>query len=61
MKFIKIYIGSLIISFGALLVIGVIIMAMGLTLPELVAGHLPETWLLVALFLYPLAMKIVKV
>lgn len=61
MKFIKTYIGALIISFGLLFVIGSALMAMGIGLPSLLAGRLLETWLLLALILYPFARKIVRV
>lgn len=61
MKFVKTYIGCLIISFGILLVVAAILMAAGIKLPEVVAGYLLETWLLMALIIYPLARKIIRV
>lgn len=61
MRFIKTYIGSLIISVGLILVVGMAVGAMGLEFPRLISDHLLETWLLVALVLYPLARKIIRV
>ena len=61
MRFIKAYIGSLIISFGVLFVVGAALMAMGIGLPDIVANHMLETWLITALILWPLAMRIVRV
>ena len=61
MKFLKTYIGCLIISFGIFFVIGVILMAAGIKLPEVVSSYLLEIWLLIALIIYPFARKIIRV
>jgi len=59
--FIKKYIGCLIISFGILLLIGSVLMAAGIKLPEGVAGYMLEAWLVLALLIYPFARKFIRV
>ena len=61
MRFLKTYIGSLIISVGVLFVIGIVFRAAGLKLPEIVTSHLLETWLVTAIIVYPFARKVVRV
>ena len=61
MRFLKTYIGSLIISVGVLFVIGIVFRAAGFKLPEIVTSHLLETWLVMAIAIYPIARKIVRV
>lgn len=36
-------------------------MSVGIKLPDLVAGYLLETWLVMALVIYPFAKKIIRV
>ena len=60
MKFVKYMIGSLIISFGFLLVLVVLVRAMGIEAPEDVMLYLGIAWLVLAILAFPLAMRIVR-
>ncbi len=57
---IRYIIGSLIISFGILLVISIILMALEITLPENGIEYLGIAWLILAVFTYPFAKKLVR-
>lgn len=61
MKYIKIYIGSLIISTGILIVAALLVRAIGVTLPAEVADYILVIWFSLAVIIYPLSIKIVRV
>ena len=61
MKYIKYAIGSLIISFGVLLVLVVLLRSLQLDAPEDIMLYLGMAWLVLAIIAYPLAMKIMRV
>lgn len=61
MKLLKYYIGSLIISFGILMLLAIIMRAIGLSLPKEVEQYLLFIWLGLAVILMPLAKKLVRV
>lgn len=61
MKLLKYYIGSLIISFGILLVLAIVMRAIGLDLPSEVEQYLLFIWLGLALLLMPVAKHLVRV
>lgn len=61
MKLLKYYIGSLIISFGILMLLAIIMRAIGLSLPKEVEQYLLFIWLGLAVVLMPLAKKLVRV
>ena len=56
----KYIIGSLIISFGILLVLTIISISMGFTAPEGSMKYYAIAWLVLAILSYPLAKKIVR-
>jgi len=56
----KYIIGSLIISFGILLVITIVSISMGITAPEGSMKYFPIVWAVLAVLTYPLARKIVR-
>lgn len=56
----KYIIGSLIISFGILLVAVVVLMSVNVRAPENVDKYLALAWLVLAVFTYPLAKKWVR-
>jgi len=56
----KFVIGSLIISFGILFVVVVVLAAINLQAPDNAFKYLGVAWLVVAVFCYPLAKKIVR-
>ncbi len=53
--------GSLIISFGILLVIIILLRSLQLEAPDGVAIYLGITWIVLAVLTYPLAKKIMRV
>lgn len=57
MKFI---IGSLIISFGVLLILVIVLNAMGVKAPDDVTKYLGLAWVGLAVALYPLARRIIR-
>lgn len=61
MKLVKYFIGSLIISFGILLVIGLASAGLQLTLPTGVGDYILFIWIGLALLILPFAKKIVRV
>lgn len=52
--------GSLIISFGVLFVAAVVLMSLGVQVPESVIKYLWLVWSLFAIAIYPLAKKIIR-
>jgi len=56
----KYIIGSLIISFGILLVLTIVSISMGITAPEGSMKYFPVVWGVLAVFTYPLAKKLVR-
>lgn len=52
--------GSLIISFGVLLVLVIVLNAMQIKAPEDVMTYLGIAWAVLAVVMYPLARKIVR-
>jgi hypothetical protein len=52
--------GSLIISFGILFVAAVVLMSLGVQVPEIVMKYLWLTWGSLAIIIYPLAKKIIR-
>lgn len=56
----KYIIGSLIISFGILLVALIVLMSVGVKAPENVMQYLGLAWALLAVVSYPLAKKIIR-
>ena len=61
MKFIKYIAGSLIISFGILLVVVIVLRALPFEAPKDIALYLGLAWILLAIVTYPLAKRIVRV
>jgi len=60
MKYINYIIGSLIISFGILFVTVIVLRLLQVEAPEDVMTYLGLAWVLLAIFTYPLAKKIVR-
>lgn len=56
----KYIIGSLIISFGILFVAVVILMSLNVQAPENGLKYLGLAWVLLAIFTYPLAKKLIR-
>ena len=56
----KYIIGSLIISFGILFVAVVILMSLNVQAPESGVKYLGLAWVLLAIFTYPLAKKLIR-
>ena len=61
MKYVKYMIGSLIISFGFLLVLVVLVRAMGIEAPKDIMLYLGIAWLVLAILSLPLAKRLVRV
>ncbi len=61
MKFLKYMAGSLIISFGILLVMIILLRSLQLEAPDGVGLYLGITWIVLAVLTYPLAKKIMRV
>ena len=61
MKYIKYTAGSLIISFGIILVVLILLNALHIEPPEDIATYLGIAWILLAIATYPLAKRIVRV
>ena len=61
MKYVKYMIGSLIISFGFLLVLVVLVRAMGIEAPTDIMLYLGIAWLVLAILSLPLAKRLVRV
>ncbi|MEM8843823.1 MAG: hypothetical protein AAGB35_02160 [Pseudomonadota bacterium] len=61
MKILKYFAGSLIMSFGLIVVCLLLVRAIGIGLPGDFASYLLIIWLLLAIFMFPLAKKIVRV
>ena len=61
MKYIKYTAGSLIISFGIILVVLILLNALHIEPPEDIARYLGIAWILLAIATYPLAKRIVRV
>ena len=61
MKLIKYFVGSLIVSFGILLVLAIIVRSMGIDFPQEISRYLPLIWILLAVCIMPFASKIVRV
>ncbi len=61
MKLLKYFAGSLILSFGVLMVLAIVIRAIGVNLPSEFARYLPIVWFLLAVLIFPLAKKVVRV
>ena len=61
MKYVKYMIGSLIISFGFLLVLVVLVRAMGIEAPRDIMLYLGIAWLVLAILSLPLAKRLVRV
>lgn len=61
MKLLKYFIGSLIISFGILLVIGVILRAAEVQVPDVIGDYLLVVWISLAIVISPFAKKIIRV
>ena len=56
----KYLIGSLIISFGILFVAVVVLMSMNVQAPDNVVNYLGLAWVVLAIFTYPFAKKIIR-
>jgi len=61
MKFVKRMVGSFIISFGALLVVILMVRSLQIEAPDNVMLYLAGGWVLLAIVMYPLAKRIVRV
>ena len=61
MKLLKYFIGSLIISFGILLVIGMMLRAAGAQAPNLISDHLLIVWIVLAIVISPFTKNIIRV
>ncbi len=61
MKLLKYFSGSLIISFGILLVIAILLMAIQVELPEYAARYLLIIWVSLAIVISPFTKKIIRV
>ena len=61
MKYVKYMIGSLITSFGFLLVLVVLVRAMGIEAPKDIMLYLGIAWLVLAILSLPLAKRLVRV
>jgi len=61
MKFIKYIAGSLIISFGILLVVVILLRSLQLEAPKDITFYLGLAWVLLAIVIYPLAKKIIRI
>ena len=61
MKYVKYMIGSLIISFGFLLVLVVLVRAMGIEAPKDIMLYLGIAWLVLAILSLALAKRLVRV
>ncbi len=60
MKFLKYMTGSLIISFGILLVLVVLLRSLQLEAPEDIMMYLGLAWIGLAIVIYPFAKKIIR-
>jgi len=56
----KYVIGSLILSFGVMLVVVVMLAALQMETPDKLMEYLGIAWLVLAIFMYPVAKKIVR-
>jgi len=56
----KYIIGSFLISFGILFVAVVLLISMGVKAPESTMKYLGIAWVLLAIFTYPLAKKVIR-
>ncbi|GJM08374.1 MAG: hypothetical protein DHS20C11_06500 [Lysobacteraceae bacterium] len=61
MKLLKYFAGSLIISFGILMVIVFIAVSFGVDAPQEILRYLLLTWVLLAICIMPFAKKIIRV
>lgn len=61
MKLLKYFAGSLIISFGILLVIGVVLRAAEVQVPDVIGDYLLIVWISLAIVISPFAKKIIRV
>ena len=61
MKLLKYFIGSLIISFGILLVLGVMLRAAGVQVPDVIGDYLLIVWVGFAIVIMPFAKNIIRV
>jgi len=61
MKLIKYFFGSLIISFGILMVIAIIVRSFGIDVPHEISRYLLLIWVSLAILILPFAYKIIKV
>ena len=61
MKHIKYIAGSLIISFGIILVILLLLSSLHVKAPDDIATYLGVAWILLAVVVYPLAKRLVRV
>ena len=60
MKLLKYYLGSLIISFGILLVLTVVLGSMQIKVSEVIINYLALIWALLAVVILPFAKKIIR-
>ena len=60
-KFLKYCVGSLIISFGVLLVIAIIMRGIGIQIPDEVSRYSLLIWVSLAVLILPWAKKIIRV
>lgn len=61
MKLLKYFSGSLIISFGILMVIAMLVRSIGIDLPDGISRYLLLIWVSLAILLIPFAKKIIRV
>jgi len=61
MKLIKYFLGSLIISFGILIVLLIVSRSVGITMPDDILYYLLLAWVSLSVLIFPFAKKIVRV
>ncbi|MBT8142006.1 MAG: hypothetical protein HKN88_03455 [Gammaproteobacteria bacterium] len=61
MKYLKYFAGSLIISFGILLVVAVVVAAGEIKMPDNTGDYLLYIWIGIAIVIMPFAKKIIRV
>jgi hypothetical protein len=61
MKIIKYFVGSLIISFGILMVIGIAMAGLRINFPEGTGNYLLLIWISLAIVILPFSKKIIRV
>lgn len=61
MKLVKYFVGSLIISFGVLMLLAIVLKAVEFSLPEVIASNLLWIWIGLALVISPFAKNFIRV